>query len=109
GKADADFLGGRNFRGLHLNGTRAVAVGQGGVVLLSDTAGVRWGYANLKLPVEVLAGWDFHAVCCRGEHIWAAGRPGSAVLHSPNGGASWQVAVTGQPLPLNGLYFADEQ
>src|SRR2546425_395494 len=89
--AAVDILGGRSFRGLQLNGKRAVAVGQGGVVLLSDTAGVKWGYANLKLPVEVLAGWDFHAVCCRGEQIWIAGRPGSVLLHSPDWGKSWQI------------------
>jgi photosystem II stability/assembly factor-like uncharacterized protein len=108
--ADVDILGGRNLRGLKLVGDRAVAVGQGGLVLLSDTAGARWGYAEgLVLPPEVRAGWDFHAVCWRGEHIWVAGRPGSKVLHSADAGRTWETLTTGQPLPLHGLYFADEQ
>lgn len=109
GAADVDALGGRNLRGLQVNGKHAVAVGQGGLVLLSETAGVRWSYADLKLPAEVRASWDFHAVHCRGDHIWVAGRPGSALLHSSDKGKNWEVLVTGQPLPLNGIHFADEK
>src|SRR5262245_26697343 len=63
GPADVDSLAGRNVTGLKLNGERAVAVGQGGLVMLSrDTAGVKWGFADLKLPQEVRAAIDFHAV-----------------------------------------------
>jgi photosystem II stability/assembly factor-like uncharacterized protein len=106
--ADVDILGGRNLRGLQLMGKRAVAVGQGGLVLLSDTAGDRWGYAeNLSLPMEVRAGWDFHAVYGVGEQIWVAGRPGSKVLHSADAGRSWDLQTTGQSLPLDGLFFLD--
>lgn len=109
GAADVDTLGGRSLRGLQLDGRRAVAVGQGGVVLQSDTGGARWGYANLKLPQEVLANWDFHSVHCRGDQIWIAGRPGSALLHSADWGRNWRIVVTGQPLPLNSIHFADLQ
>src|SRR5438874_10061 len=70
GAADVDTLGGRSLRGLLVDGRNAVAVGQGGVVLLSDTAGVRWGFADLNLPTETRAAWDFHGVHGRGEHIW---------------------------------------
>jgi photosystem II stability/assembly factor-like uncharacterized protein len=108
--ADVDLLAGRNLHALRIVNDRAVAVGQGGLVLLSDTAGARWGYAEgLALAPEVRAGWDFHAVSCLGEHIWVAGRPGSKVLHSADAGRSWETLTTGQPLPLHGLFFADEQ
>jgi photosystem II stability/assembly factor-like uncharacterized protein len=110
GMADVDSLGGRAVRGLQVVGKRAVAVGQGGLVLLSkDSAGARWGYADLRLPTEVRACWDLHGVHCVGDQIWAVGRPGSAVLHSPDQGLSWNVFTTGQPLPLNGVYFANAQ
>lgn len=109
GAADIDTLGGRSLRGLQVNGNNAVAVGQGGVVLLSDSAGVRWGYADLGLATEVRACWDFHAVHGRGEHIWVAGRPGSVMLHSPDRGRKWEVVPTSQLLPLNGIFFSDEQ
>jgi photosystem II stability/assembly factor-like uncharacterized protein/tetratricopeptide (TPR) repeat protein len=110
-KADAeDTMGGRAIRSLQVVGNRAVAVGQGGVVLLSrDSAGNAWGYADHKLPTEVRAAWDFHAVSCAGDQIWAAGRPGSVVLHSPDQGKSWDTLFTGQPLPLNGLFFVSGQ
>lgn len=109
GAADVDTLGGRSLRGLLVNGKDAVAVGQGGVVLLSDTAGVRWGFADLGLATELRAAWDFHGVHGRGDHIWVVGRPGSAMLHSSDRGRKWQVVVTGQPLPLNAVFFMDEQ
>jgi photosystem II stability/assembly factor-like uncharacterized protein/tetratricopeptide (TPR) repeat protein len=112
--ADIDTLGGRNVRGVQVVGQRGVAVGQGGLVLLCDDINATptaWGYANLArvLPLEVRAGWDFHAVSCSGKHVWAAGRPGSVVLHSGDGGASWEVQQTGQPVPLQGLCFLDDQ
>src|SRR5207248_1095754 len=108
-KLDTDPLGGRNLTGLVLDGSRAVAVGQGGVVLLSKSAGSGWSYADTKLPKDVLADWNFHAVHARGGHYWAVGRPGSAVLHSPDQGATWEVQKTGQPLPLHGVFFLDGQ
>ena len=101
-----DWLGGRAIHAVKLMGQQAVAVGQGGLVLLStSTAGQRWGPANLSLSTEVLAALDFHAVATHGPHIWAVGRPGSVVLHSADQGQSWEVLRTGQPLPLSGVHF----
>jgi photosystem II stability/assembly factor-like uncharacterized protein len=108
--SDVDVLGGRAVRAVQVVGNRAVAVGQGGLVFLSrDSAGARWGYADLKLPAEVRACWDFHAVHCVGDHIWVVGRPGSAVLYSPDQGRSWEVLRTGQILPLDGVFFVNAQ
>jgi photosystem II stability/assembly factor-like uncharacterized protein len=106
--ADVDALGGRNLRDLRLAGKRGVAVGQGGLVLISEeTGGQRWGYADLKLPADVRAALDFHGVACAGQHVWVVGRPGSVVLHSGDGGYQWETLRTGQALPLNGVCFQD--
>jgi photosystem II stability/assembly factor-like uncharacterized protein len=107
--AEKDVLGGRTLRGLYLDGQRSVAVGQGGLVLTSEKAGVIWDLADLKLPAGVTSAADFHAVHGSGRKVWVAGRPGSFVLHSPDAGATWQVQKTGQPLPLNGLFFRDDK
>jgi photosystem II stability/assembly factor-like uncharacterized protein len=108
--ADAEGLGGRSIFGIRLlKGERALAVGQGGLVLVSRSQGVRWGFADLKLPQAVLAAWDFHALDVVGDQVWVVGRPGAAVLHSTDGGATWEVLKTGQPLPLHGIYFLDAQ
>lgn len=116
GMADVDSLGGRNVKSLKLNGAGAVAVGQGALIMLSrDTAGVKWGFADLqltsnrKLPQELRASIDFHAVAVRGKHIWAVGRPGSVVFHSADEGQTWEIQKTGQPLPLHSIEFADEK
>jgi photosystem II stability/assembly factor-like uncharacterized protein len=107
---EQDTLAGRSLRGLRLHGDGGVAVGQGGLVLVSrGSRGATWGFAELKLPPGTEAAWDFHAVGGAGAHLWVVGRPGSAALHSPDGGKTWQVVRTGQPLPLNGVFFRDEQ
>lgn len=109
GVADVDSLGGRSVTGIKLNGERAVAVGQGGLVMISrDTAGVRWGFPDLKLSKEVRAAIDFHAVHTVKNHIWAVGKPGSVVFHSADFGNTWEAIPTGQSLPLNAIHFADE-
>jgi photosystem II stability/assembly factor-like uncharacterized protein len=106
---DMDSLGGRNLCGLQLHGKTGVAVGQGGLVLTTDAAGSSWNFAELGLPKNVAYDWDFRAVHGAGKHYWVVGRPGSVVLHSGDDGAHWEVQHTGQPLPLDAVYFADEQ
>ncbi len=52
---------------------------------------------------------DFHAVAHWQDHVWVAGAPGSFVLHSADGGRTWDVQRTGQTVPLSDLCFVDEQ
>ncbi|MBL8795692.1 MAG: hypothetical protein JNM56_17435 [Planctomycetia bacterium] len=106
GAADVDTLGGRSVRGVKLLGKQAVAVGEGGLVLVSaSSTGSRWGFADLKLPREVEACLDFDAVACHGDNLWVVGRPGSVVLHSADRGNNWKLLPTGQNVPLHGAYF----
>jgi photosystem II stability/assembly factor-like uncharacterized protein/TolA-binding protein len=107
GKADVDQFGGRNVRAMQLRKAKSFAVGQGGLVLESQSAGSKWGFTVTKLSEEVLATWDFYSVCCLGDKVWIVGRPGSAILCSDDRGATWKVFKTGQPLPLNGVHFFD--
>src|SRR6185295_13109548 len=102
--------GGRAVRGVALVGTAGVAVGQGGLLLTArDVRAGAWRYADLKIPVELRDSWDFHAACGHGTHAWVVGRPGSALLHSADRGETWERLATGQPLPLNGVFFADDR
>lgn len=106
--ADADAeTQGRDVRALWSAEGRTVAVGVGGLVLLRAAADERWTPVDLKLSSSTRAEWDFHAVHGRGDELWAAGRPGSAVLHSADAGRNWEVQRTGQAAPLNGIYFLD--
>jgi hypothetical protein len=103
-----DDLHGRSFHALQLRGSGAVAVGDGGLVMVSSgSRGTAWGAPDLQLPVEVLAPWDFHAVHGAGANIWAVGRPGSSALHSGDGGKTWETVRTGQTMPLHGIFFTD--
>jgi len=104
-----DSLGGRTLRGVHLDGKHGFAVGEGGLVLEGDCGAASWDFVDVKLPEELKASWDFHAIHGSGKHFWAVGRPGSVVLHTPDAGRSWEVQRTGYPLPLHGLYFGSER
>jgi photosystem II stability/assembly factor-like uncharacterized protein len=110
-QVNMDTLGGRSFYDVQLRGDDGLAVGQGGLILRSErTRGSSWDYVK-KLPVsgDARAAWDFHAVHGVGGHYWVVGRPGSLALHSSDRGQTWEVVRTGQPLPLHGLFFIDEQ
>src|SRR5262249_43263048 len=95
-------------RGKAEGAQRGVAVGQGGLILFTDDAGSHWKYQQF-LSFELTSSWDFRAVHGAGTHIWAAGRPGSVLMHSGDGGKTWDMQLTGQPLPINGLFFHDER
>jgi photosystem II stability/assembly factor-like uncharacterized protein len=70
-------------------GKRLVAVGQHGVILLSDDNGVDWRQA--KVPVDVLLTDVYFKT---GEEGWAVGHFG-VVLHTKDGGENWTRVVDG--------------
>lgn len=107
--ADLDRLAGRHIHALTILKQRALAVAEGGVILTSQSGGAGWGFLDVKLPADLRACLDLRTMHAVGSKVWCAGRPGSVVLHSPDAGASWQVQKTGQPLPLHGVFFFDEQ
>ncbi|MCZ2344181.1 MAG: hypothetical protein LC104_20655 [Bacteroidales bacterium] len=108
--AELDPLDGRSVRGITSDGTRAVAVAEGGRILTSRTNGTKWGFANLPLSSEALAVLDFRCVAAAGNHVWVAGAPGSVVLHSPDFGQSWDVQkTTGHTTPINSVFMLDAQ
>jgi len=84
-------------------------VGDGGLILQTSDAGKTWQTTESALPPGSNTQFDYGALAVRGSHIWAAGTPGSRVLHSADGGRTWQSAPTGQTLPIRSLAFADEQ
>ena len=70
-------------------GDRLVAVGERGTVLLSDDHGVSWRQA--QVPVQA----TLTAVCfADARNGWAAGHLG-VILHSMDGGATWQKQLDG--------------
>jgi photosystem II stability/assembly factor-like uncharacterized protein len=108
--ADIDPLGARNLRAVRVEGTHAIAAGQGGLVLDSaDSAGRRWGFVNYSSAPSHWTQFDFQAMSWLDRDIWLAGRPGSVILHSRDRGEHWEAFKTGLPLPLNGLFFANER
>jgi hypothetical protein len=48
-------------------------------------------------------------VAVHGEHVWVAGDPGGMVFHSTDGGNSWAIQATGQPVPIRRIRFTDDQ
>ncbi|HNR92668.1 MAG TPA: hypothetical protein PKO41_09605, partial [Dokdonella sp.] len=64
-------------------GTRLVAVGERGQILLSDD-GSTWRQAEVPLRSTLTA------VSAVGNHVWAVGHDG-AIVHSADGGESWKI------------------
>jgi photosystem II stability/assembly factor-like uncharacterized protein len=103
-------FGSRSMRGVKFSddGT-AWTVGDGGLVLRSATQGASWQLANETMPAEVRAVFDWRGVHALGKSVWVVGRPGSVVMVSDDGGGRWQASPTGQPLPLEAIWFNDRQ
>lgn len=85
-------------------GTRAVAVGERGVILLSDDGGRQWRQAR-KVPA---AGTLTSVSFADARHGWAVGHWG-LVLHTQDGGETWSIQHQDleQDQPLLAVYFAD--
>jgi photosystem II stability/assembly factor-like uncharacterized protein len=74
-------------------GNRLVAVGERGIVLLSDDEGAQWRQA--RVPVSVtLTGVQF----VDAQRGWAIGHA-AVVLHTLDGGESWSMQFDGRALP----------
>ncbi|MBS0261962.1 MAG: hypothetical protein JSS02_08390 [Planctomycetes bacterium] len=103
-------LGTRNRNAIALDrGRSGWLVGDGGMVLRTENDGVVWQQPERPLPAGIRETFDFQTVCCRDQHVWVAGNPGSMVWHSPDAGKSWQKQRTGITVPLEKLFFASPQ
>ncbi|HUY33452.1 MAG TPA: YCF48-related protein [Pirellulales bacterium] len=82
-------------------------VGDGGLVFSTADAGLTW-QTPARAPAEVTGSeFDWRALEVRGARVWIAGSPGTKVLHSADGGRTWEAFSTAQNLPIHGLSFAD--
>ncbi|WP_145362879.1 YCF48-related protein [Stratiformator vulcanicus] len=84
------------------------AVGDGGVIL-TTTSGIGWQRADASLPPAAEDVFDLWAVAQLGENIWVAGRPGTIVWHSSDGGKSWFPQDTGQSVPIRDIAFSSPE
>lgn len=99
----------RTMRDVVVAGTNfATAVGDGGLILTSTNAGASWETVPQAPLPRTMRQLDLHAVERLGQHIWAAGSPGSVVLYSGDGGSTWEVRRTPTSVPLQALFFRDE-
>ena len=85
-------------------GPRAVAVGERGVILLSDDGGRQWRQARSVPAAGTLTGVSFTDA----RHGWAVGHWG-LVLHTQDGGETWRIQHQDleQDQPLLAVHFAD--
>jgi photosystem II stability/assembly factor-like uncharacterized protein len=88
---------------------RGWLVGDGGLVMHTTDAGLTWQAPPGALPSGVIQLFDFRAMAVFGEHIWAAGAPGTCVLHSSDSGRTWELSRTDQNVPLRAITFVDAQ
>jgi photosystem II stability/assembly factor-like uncharacterized protein len=85
------------------------AAGDGGRLLCTTDGGRTWTPPAGAWPAELSSLFDFHALAVFGNHVWVAGTPGVGVLHSPDGGSTWELGPTDQTLPLRALTFVDAE
>jgi photosystem II stability/assembly factor-like uncharacterized protein len=82
-------------------------VGDEGQVFTTSDSGFTWKQSPGALPGGAQH-IDYYAAAVYGPHCWIAGNPGSCVLHSADGGHTWEMLRTEQRLPIRALTFLDE-
>ncbi len=85
------------------------AVGDGALILRSNSFGTTWSVAGARLSDRDQDIFDWRGVHAIASSVWIVGRPGSVVLASSDSGANWQAMPTGQPLPLESVWFHDRK
>lgn len=85
------------------------AVGDGGLVMTTEDGGITWRTPVGDATLEKAKGFDFSALAVRGERIWIAGKPGTRVFLSEDGGKSWTTQATGATAPLRSFFFVDDR
>ena len=102
-------LGMKGVHAISLDGNaKGWLVGDGGLVRYSP-AGASWQDPPGELPAEVSHLYDFHAVASKGNSVWIAGHPGSAIWYSHDDGKSWGYSPTGITVPINAMHFSDQK
>ncbi|MFM7072972.1 MAG: WD40/YVTN/BNR-like repeat-containing protein, partial [Planctomycetota bacterium] len=83
-------------------------VGDDGLVLSSYDGGRSW--LEPPTPPPLACGQvDWRGVAALDGRVWIVGDPGSVVLHSADGGESWQLLRTDESAPLRSVRFFDRQ
>jgi photosystem II stability/assembly factor-like uncharacterized protein len=96
-------------RAVNLRSGTGWAAGDGGTVLRMMSAGGGWQPVSLSLPDGIADKFDWKCVSAVGPHCWIAGAPGTRILHSADGGQTWELQATNQSLPLHHIQFLDER
>jgi len=102
-------VGARRVRAVALRGEYGWLVGDGGLVLRTQTGGANWEVITHPVfgdPGRSIA-FDLDAVAMVGDACWIAGSPGSTVFFSPDRGTTWRAYATGRTTPIEGLQFID--
>lgn len=96
-------IGQREFQALERAGKRLVAVGQRGLVALSDDGGQQWSQRVVPVQVDLVA-VDF----LDERHGWATGHDG-VVLHTADGGDTWVVQFDGRQGAALAQWYTPQQ
>lgn len=96
-------------RAVNLRSGMGWAAGDSGMVLRMIVGNGGWQPVGLSLPDGVAEEFDWNCVSAVGPNCWIAGAPGTRVLHSSDGGQTWNLQPTNQNLPLHSIQFLDEQ
>ncbi len=80
-------------------------VGDGGLVMHSQSGGVVWEPPEAELPDGVRLVSDFRTVAVKDDAVWIAGNPGGIIWHRSGTGERWIKQPTGITTPLNKLHF----
>jgi photosystem II stability/assembly factor-like uncharacterized protein len=88
--------------------SRGWAVGERGSIYHTTNQGLSWQQRADPAQIPGLGSLHFKALDARGDHAWMTGQPASVLVHTHDGGTSWQWTQTGIDVDIESICFADE-
>ena len=88
-------------------GAQWIAVGASGTMAASRD-GMSWHDCTLPFSEAARSACNLRCVASIDRHVWAAGDPGSILLHSEDYGDTWKLQPSDQSWPINAIHFFDQ-
>lgn len=84
-------------------------VGDGGLLLYTMNAGIRWQAIKQPVHPKVSELFDLKTIFAHGKNAWIAGSPGTLIFRTSDTGTSWEPVLSGTTATIRKITFVNSK